>query len=358
MSANPPELTPSSPHELLSLGAIETLLKDPSINEVMINDTRNIMVEKSGKTYFSGFSLQLPSDLDALVAALCQRIGKDLSPGRPYADGILSDGSRVHLIGPPATLGGTCITIRKFPSLTFNLEDLASAEMMSPQMGQFLAWCATAKINVLISGGTSSGKTTLLNALIGYISRTERLVTIEDTPELRIPHPNSVRTLSAPHSLGGISPRELIYNSLRMRPDRVIIGECRGGEALDMLQAMNTGHAGSMTTIHANTARDALSRLETLCLMSGVELPLMAVRKQIVSALDLVVQVSRTRTGKRKVMSISEVVGIEGEIVTLQELFTCLPEGDSGKFVCTGFVPTLLGRLHEAGLDIPSTFFN
>jgi pilus assembly protein CpaF len=244
------------------------------------------------------------------------------------------------------------------------MEDLLSQGMLDSRMAGFLSACVLGKLNLMISGGTGTGKTTLLNALAGNIPAGERVVTIEDTPELVLRHPNSVKMISQQASAGlaGVSARELVTNSLRMRPDRIIVGECRTGEAFDMLQAMNTGHQGSMTTIHANTPRDALSRLETLCLLSGSgsELPLIALRKQMKSALDLVIQLKRSRTGKRRIVAISELTGLEGDVITMQDIYLFAsesPSGDEGVFKGTGFVPTFVEKLRDQGVELPAGYF-
>jgi pilus assembly protein CpaF len=279
---------------------------------------------------------------------------------------MLPDGSRVNIIGPPLTQYGPCLTIRKFPTKRWKLDELAGFEMLDQRMAQFLKACVYGRMNILISGGTGSGKTTLLNALASQIPKGERIVTIEDVPELAIGHFNSVKLQTKPQTPASapVTARELTANALRMRPDRIIIGECRRGEAFDMLQAMNTGHEGSMTTVHANSARDALARVETLCMLGGVELPLNAIRRQIASALDLIIQIKRFRTSQRRVVAINEITGMEGEMITLQEIFAFdthsktqdATEG-AGKFVCTGFVPTFLDRLRENGVDLPKAFF-
>jgi pilus assembly protein CpaF len=270
---------------------------------------------------------------------------------------MLPDGSRVNIVTQPLTQLGPCLTIRKFPSRRLSLEDLIQNSFLDKRMAYFLQACTLGRLNLVVSGGTSSGKTTLLNALAMVIPKIERIVTIEDTPELLIQQINSVKLQTKPQMPASppVTARELVANALRMRPDRIILGECRRGEAFDMLQAMNTGHEGSMTTIHANSPRDALSRLETLCLLAGVDLPVVALRKQISEAIDLVVQTKRFRDGKRRVVAISEVTGMEGEIITTQEIFTTSPDGS--QFKCTGFVPTFMDRLKENGFELPAGFF-
>ena len=341
-------------------------MKDPAITEIMINDVRNVMVERDGKISISGFTYSSTKDLNDLVRKLLQTNGKALSPDSPYVDIALPDGSRVNIVGPPLTTGGPCLTIRKFPARRLSIEDLINNNSLDRRVAVFLNACVAGRMNILISGGTGSGKSTLLNALAAFIPKSERIITIEDIPELCLSHANSVRLQTKPQSPGSppITARDLVANALRMRPDRIIVGECRRGEAFDMLQAMNTGHAGSMTTIHANSPRDALSRLETLCMLSDVELPLIAVRKQIANALDLVLQVKRFRTGDRHVVAISEVTGIEGDTITLQDVFRYElaakagnSEADRGTFRCTGLVPTFIDRLKDHGVELPQNFF-
>ncbi|MGK5082412.1 CpaF family protein [Bdellovibrionota bacterium FG-1] len=358
----PPKTAPKMPE----MGAIEPLMKDPLISEIMINDLRNVMIEKEGKLMFSGFAYPSLDELNRLVRNILDITGRILSPDQPYVDVMLPDGSRVNIIAPPLTVNGPSITIRKFPARRMSIDDLMGQNTLDRRMAYFLNICVVGRINILVSGGTGSGKTTLLNVLSSFIPKNERLITIEDTPELQMNHVNSVRLQSKPQSPASpaISARELVANALRMRPDRILVGECRRAEAFDMLQAMNTGHDGSMTTIHANSPRDALSRVETLCLMAEVELPLLAIRKQIASALDLVIQIKRFRTGKRKIIAISEVTGIEADTITLQDIFsfesdlrTAGASPDQGQFRSTGLVPTFVEKLRTNGIDFPAGFF-
>jgi pilus assembly protein CpaF len=358
--------TPARPAvRMPELGALSTFMKDPSVTEIMINDTRNVMIEKAGKLSFSGFSYTTLEELNRLTRSILDVTGRVLSPDQPYLDVMLPDGSRVNIVGPPLTQNGPCLTIRKFPTQRLSLEELVQSGMMDKRMGNFLAACVMGKLNLVVCGGTGAGKTTLLNALVQVVPKSERIVAIEDTPELVINHSNSVRMQTKPQTAASspVTARELVANSLRMRPDRIIVGECRRGEAFDMLQAMNTGHGGSMTTIHANSPRDGLSRIETLCMTAGLDLPLLAVRKQINSAVDLLIQLKRFRSGKRRITSITEICGIEGETITLQEIFLYETDArntqniDSGHFKCTGFVPTFLDRLSENGVELPKNFF-
>lgn len=348
------------------MGPLDAFMKDPTISEIMVNDLRNVMVEKEGKILFSGFAYQSIDELNRLTRNILDVTGRVLSPDQPYLDVMLPDGSRVNIVGPPLTVGGPCLTIRKFPAKRFTIDDLMAQGSLDRRIAYFLNVCVIGRINLLVSGGTGSGKTTLLNVLSTFIPKGERLVVIEDTPELQIAHFNSVRLQTKPQTAASsaVTARDLVANSLRMRPDRILIGECRRSEAFDMLQAMNTGHEGSMTTLHANTPRDALSRLETLSLMAGVDLPLLAIRKQIQSAIDLVVQIKRFRNGTRRIVSVAEVVGMEGEIITLQDVFafendvrTPGATGDHGRFRATGFVPTFVERLRAQGIEFPPNYF-
>ena len=348
------------------LGPLDSMMKDPAITEIMVNDLRNVMIESGGKMSFSGYAFQTIDELNRVVRAMLEATGKILTPESPLVDASLPDGSRINIVGPPLTLGGPCVTIRKFPTRRFTIEDLMSGEMLDRRMAYFLNACIVGRINILVAGGTGSGKTTLLNSLAALVPKAERIVTIEDTPELAIDHVNSVRLQTKPQSptQAAITAQDLVANSLRMRPDRIIIGECRKKEAFDMLQAMNTGHAGSMTTIHANSARDALSRVETLCMLAGHELPLAAIRRQIASAIDLVVYVKRFRNGKRRVVQIAELTGMEHETFTMQDVFlfesinSNSAQADQGVFRCLGMVPTFLNQLRDHGIELPRDFFS
>lgn len=338
------------------LGPLNVFLSDPSITEIMVNDIRNIMIEREGQLLNTGATIASQEELNRLTRAILDATGRILSPDSPYADVMLADGSRVNIVAPPLTRLGPCITIRKFPRF-FTPQDLLANGTFDQRIGYFLNVCVAARLNLLICGGTGSGKTTLLNALLTFVPQGERVITIEDTPELLVPHKNSVALHTKPVTpgSGAVTARELVSNALRMRPDRLIVGEVRRGEALDMLQAMNTGHEGSMTTIHANSPRDGLTRLETLCLMAGIsQLPLHALRKQISEAIDLVVQIKRDRTGVRRISEICEITGMEGEVVTMQDLFS---HTASSGFRGTGYVPTFLDRLKEQGIELPPGFF-
>jgi len=355
-------VTPETPvvptPRMPEMGILSSFMKDPEVTEIMVNDLRNVMVEKNGQIFFSGARFSTLEELQRLTRAILDITGRVLSPDSPYVDTMLPDGSRVNIVAPPLTQIGPCLTIRKFPSRRLSLDDLVQNGQMDKRMAYFLQACTIGKLNLIISGGTGSGKTTTLNALAMTIPKNERIVTIEDTPELLIQQINNVKLQTKPQMPASppVTARELVANSLRMRPDRIILGECRRGEAFDMLQAMNTGHDGSMTTLHANSPRDALSRLETLCMLAGVDLPVTAIRRQIAEAIDLVVQTKRFRDGKRRVIAVSEVTGMEGDVITTQDIFQASADGAQFKF--TGFVPTFMDRLKENGVELPAGFFS
>lgn len=321
------------------LGILNGALSDPEITEIMVNDLRNIAIEKRGQIIVTPIRFKSLDELNAVVRTLMESSGKALSYDEPLFISSLPDGSRVHIAAPPVTDFGPCITIRRFPK-RYSLSTLMQAHSLDVRIAHFLNACIQGRQNILISGGTGTGKTTLLNALISLIPPHERVVTIEDTAEIPYILPNQVKLMTKAEALGGrgIRARELISNALRMRPDRIIVGECRGPEALDMIQAMNTGHQGSMTTIHANSPRDALFRLETLMMSAGLELPLPAIRRQIANAIQLIVQIRRFPTGSRKIVSIQEVTGTEQDTLLLQEVFSfqlknpTSPKDDSGTF--------------------------
>lgn len=307
---------------LPDLGILNTILQDSEITEIMVNDLRNIAIEKRGQIIVTPVRFKTIDELNRIARILLDPSGKQLTPDTPLHITTLPDGSRVHIAAPPVTEYGPCITIRRFPR-RYSMDNFIANQTLDARMAHFLNACVAGKQNVLISGGTGTGKTTFLNAMIQLIPPHERVITIEDTAEIPLILPNQVKMMSKPKSLGGdaISQRDLVANALRMRPDRIIVGECRGPEAMDMIQAMNTGHQGSMTTLHANSARDALFRLETLMMSAGIEIPLPAIRRQIVNAVQLIIQIRRFRTGARKVVSIQEVTGMEADAITLQEVF-------------------------------------
>ncbi|MFM2477418.1 CpaF family protein [Celerinatantimonas sp. MCCC 1A17872] len=325
-------------NELIGLGPIQPLMDDDSITDIMVNGPDNVFIERNGLVEHSEISFVDEQQVLEIAKRIAARVGRRVDESVPMCDARLLDGSRVNIVTEPIAIDGTSISIRKFKKQKLGLEDMAQNGSMSPQMAQLLAIAARCRLNVVISGGTGSGKTTLLNALSNYISTKERIITIEDAAELQLQQPHVVRLETRTAGIegsGAIGQRQLVINSLRMRPDRVIVGECRGPEAFEMLQAMNTGHDGSMTTLHANSPRDAVSRIESMVMMATSSLPLEAIRRTIVSAVDLIIQISRLHDGSRRLMSISEVVGIEGQSVVLEEIFRFQPDSiqSEGKVV-------------------------
>ncbi len=310
--------------ELFGLGPLQPLVEDQSISDIMVNGPDNIFFERHGKVQKSEVSFVNEEQLLAIAKRIASRVGRRVDELSPTVDARLDDGSRVNIVIPPIALDGTSISIRKFREQNIDFEDLIGFGSMSPEMARILMIASRCRMNILISGGTGSGKTTLLNALSNYIAEDERIVTIEDAAELRLQQPNLVRLetrTSSVEQTGAITQRDLVINALRMRPDRIILGECRGSEAFEMLQAMNTGHDGSMSTLHANTPRDAISRVESMVMMANLNQPLDAIRRTIVSAVQMIVQVNRLRDGSRKITSISEIVGLEGDNVVLEEIY-------------------------------------
>ncbi len=311
-------------NDVLGLGPLEQLLNDPEITEIMINGFRQIYIEQSGKLTLSEVTFESNAQLLQVIDRVVSSIGRRVDESSPMVDARLKDGSRVNVIIPPLALTGPTMTIRKFAAEKMNVDDLIRFGTMTREMAEFLRASVRSRLNILVSGGTGSGKTTTLNVISSFIPDDERIITVEDAAELQLHQDHVVTLESRPPNVEGrgrISIRDLVINCLRMRPDRIVVGECRGGEALDMLQAMNTGHDGSLTTVHANNPNDTMNRLETLVLMAGAELPSRAIREQIASAIDIVVQQSRLRDGTRKVVNISEVVGIEGEKIKIQDIF-------------------------------------
>jgi len=346
--------------EALGFGPLEELMGDPAVSEIMVNGFRTIYVERNGLIEFAGRSFTSEGQLRLVIERIIAPLGRRLDESSPMVDARLPDGSRVNAIVDPLSIDGTTLTIRRFGKRRLSAKDLIEKGSAVAQMLEFLQACVSARLNVLISGGTGSGKTTFLNILSAYIPKRERIITIEDAAELRLNQPHVVRLESRPQNIEGrgeVKIRDLVRNALRMRPDRIIVGEVRGGEALDMLQAMNTGHDGSLTTVHANSGRDALSRIETMVLMAGFDLPVRAIREQIASALDLVIQTERLRDGTRKITSISEIIGMEGEVVTMQELVKFAQHGVDasgavvGEFAFTGVQPQSLRRFEEYGVE-------
>jgi pilus assembly protein CpaF len=352
--------------ETFGLGPLEMLLKDPTISDILINGPKNIYCERRGKMEKTSVVFRDNNHLMQIVDRIISRVGRRVDETCPMVDARMIDGSRFNAIIPPLALDGACVSIRRFGANPLKLEDLLNFKAFTPEMVMLMEGAIKARLNILISGGTGSGKTTLLNTLSSFIPNTDRIVTIEDAAELQLQQDHVVRLETRPANIegkGAISATDLVKNALRMRPERIIIGECRGSEALDMLQAMNTGHEGSMTTLHANSPRDALSRLETMIMMAGFELPLKAMRTQIASAIDLVVQASRLQGGARKVTAITEVVGMEQDTVVMQDVYRYDKDGVDengrayGRFVATGIRPAFMSRLEQAGVRLPSSAF-
>lgn len=352
--------------EMLGLGPIEILLKDPSVTEVMVNGPKKIFVERNGRLQLTDVQFHDDSHVMTIIERILSPIGRHIDEAVPLVDARLEDGSRVNIIIPPLSLIGPCITIRKFANRALSVEDLISFGTLDRKMADFIKACIQARINILVSGGTGSGKTTTLNVLSSFIPENERIVTIEDAAELRLQQEHVVTLESRPANIEGsgeITIRDLVKNALRMRPDRIIVGEVRGGEALDMLQAMNTGHDGSLTTAHANNPRDALSRLETMVLMAGFEMPIRAIREQVSSAIELILQQSRLKDGSRKITYITEVQHMEGDVITTQDLFRFEQTGmdENGKlighFVSTGMQPGFMDKFQVNGVSLPDDFF-
>lgn len=353
-------------NESVGLGPLEQFLADESVTEIMVNNHAEIFIERRGQIERSKFQFSSDRAVFSVIERIITPLGRRIDESSPIVDARLKDGSRVNAVIPPLALKGPSITIRKFPKHRLVFSDLVKAGSIDAQMVEFLRICVQMHKNIIVSGGTGSGKTTLLNVLSNFIPDDERIVTIEDAAELKLVQPNLVSLESRPANLegkGSVPIRDLVKNSLRMRPDRIVVGECRGGEALDMLQAMNTGHDGSLTTLHANSPRDALGRLEVLVLMAGMDLPVTAIREQAASAVDLIIQQTRFSCGARKVTRISEVVGVESGVVQLQDIFVFRQEGvDSerrvrGRFVATGAVPTFYESLRAMGVDLDMSAF-
>ena len=353
--------------EIMGLGPIEPFLQDSSVSEVMVNGPDSIYIERSGHLIKTETRFRNAEHLMHIIDRIVSAVGRRVDESSPMVDARLLDGSRVNVIIPPLSLIGPCLTIRKFSRDVLTVDKMIEFGSFDERMAQFLEACVRGRLNVVVSGGTGSGKTTLLNVLSSYVPEFERIVTLEDSAELQLHQDNLVTLETRPANIEGegeISMRDLVRNALRMRPDRIIVGEVRTGEALDMLQAMNTGHDGSMTTAHANSARDLLSRLETMVLMSGMELPLRAIRSQIASAVDIVVQIARMRDGSRKIINISEITGMEGDIITMQDLFRFEQQGiDSdgrlrGEFVSEGLRPMCSEKLELNGIHLPMELFS
>ena len=354
-------------HEMLGLGPLEPLLADPTISDILVNSHSQVYVERRGKLERTDIRFADDAHLMKIIDKIVSRVGRRIDESSPMVDARLPDGSRVNAIIPPVALDGPIVSIRRFAVIPLKIEDILQYKTLTPEMASILQGLAKAKVNMLISGGTGSGKTTMLNILSAYIPASERMVTIEDAAELQLQQPHVVRLETRPPNIEGkgeVTQRSLVKNALRMRPDRIILGEVRGAEAVDMLQAMNTGHEGSLATIHANTARDALSRLENMIGMAGLNLPPKAARQQISSAITAIIQIGRLADGKRKIMSIQEITGMEGEIITMQEIFAfrqtgVAPDGTvQGHFSATGVRPKFIDRLRAHGVIVPDNLFD
>ncbi len=353
-------------YEVLGYGPIQTLLDDPDITEIMVNGPHQIFIEKQGKIQLTDCRFMDDGHVMRIIEKIISPLGRRLDESMPMVDARLPDGSRVNAIIPPLSINGPCVTIRKFAVEPFAAADLVSFGTLSEAMKKFLEACVQARLNILVSGGTGSGKTTTLNVLSSFIPAVERIVTIEDAAELQLQQDHIITLESRPPNVEGkgeITIRQLVRNALRMRPDRIVIGEVRGAEALDMLQAMNTGHDGSLTTLHANTARDALARLETMTMMAGMDLPTRAIREQIAAALHLIVHQNRLRDGSRRITSITEVQRLEGEGIVIQDLFLFKRYGVAedgrvkGEFMPTGVRPLFMDILKAEGIELPSDIF-
>ena len=352
--------------ETLGLGPLELLLKDPSISDILINGPKNIFVERRGQLEKTEVEFRDNGHLMQIIDRIVSKVGRRVDETCPMVDARLEDGSRVNAIIPPLALDGACVSIRRFGSNPLKLEGLLNYKAFTPEMVMLLEGCIKARLNIIISGGTGSGKTTLLNTLSSFIQNDQRVVTIEDAAELQLQQEHVVRLETRPANIegtGAISATDLVRNALRMRPERIIIGECRGGETLDMLQAMNTGHDGSMTTVHSNSPRDAIARLETLVMMAGYDLPVKAIRQQISGAVDLIIQANRLQGGPRRVLNITEVQGMEQDTVVLQDIYRFVQDGvgEDGKahgyFEATGVRPSFMPRLESAGIRLPASAF-
>ena len=354
-------------HEIFGLGPLEPLLKDPTVSDILVDTGRHVFVERNGRLERTGIRFKDDKHLLQVIDRIVAAVGRRIDDSSPMVDARLADGSRVNAIIPPLAIDGPHLSIRKFKKDVLSAADLLRYETLTQPMLDLLQGVVEARLNTLISGGTGAGKTTLLNMLSGSIPGTERIVTIEDSAELQLRQPHVVRLETRPpnvEGVGEITARQLVINALRMRPDRIIVGEVRGAEAVDMLQAMNTGHDGSLTTLHANSPRDALSRLETMVSMANLNLPEKATRQQIASALQVIIQIARLSDGRRRIVSVSEIVGMEGDVITMQEIFRFEREGIGqegevvGQYRATGIRPRFTERLRTAGIELPTALFS
>jgi pilus assembly protein CpaF len=365
-SIDPDDLVNEIYDESVRLGPVERFLADDSVTEVMINGPEQVYVERNGRLVLTDQTFMDDASVLAVIERIVAPLGRRIDESQPYVDARLADGSRVNAIIPPLSLIGPCITIRKFAKRVLTTEDFVRYGTWTPAIAAFLEACVKLRKNIIVAGGTGSGKTTLLNVLSGFIPTSDRILTIEDAAELRLVQPHVVRLEARPPNIegkGAVTIRDLVRNALRMRPDRIIVGECRGGETLDMLQAMNTGHDGSLTTVHANSPRDVISRLETMVLMSGVDLPSRAIREQVASAVQIIVQEARLSDGSRKIVAISEITGMEGQQIVMQDLFVFRQTGldangrIQGKLTATGAMPTFFDTLSVRGLTLDPALF-
>ena len=352
--------------EIFGFGPINALINDPTVTEIMVNGPNSVYLEREGKLYLTDIAFRDNNHVLHTIDKIITPLGRRIDESSPMVDARLPDGSRVNAIIPPLAIKGPTITIRKFAADPYTAEDLISFGTMTKDIAQFLKACVHGRLNIIISGGSGTGKTTTLNVLSSFIPNTDRIVTIEDAAELQLKQDHVVSLESRPSNIEGrglVTIRDLVINSLRMRPDRIVVGEARGGEALDMLQAMNTGHDGSLSTVHANSARDALARLETMVLMAGLDLPMRAIREQVASAVDLIIQIQRYSDGTRKILRICEVLGMEGDTVTMQDIFAFKHSGlnekgyVTGKHLPTGIVPYFIDKLKLAGENLPMSIF-
>jgi pilus assembly protein CpaF len=351
--------------EILGFGPLEPLLADESITEIMVNGPHKVFIERQGKLEKVKISFESDEHLMRIIDRIVSPLGRRIDESSPYVDARLPDGSRVNAIIPPLALNGPTLTVRKFSKTPLTVDDLIRFGSITPEAIEFLNACVNARLNVIVSGGTGSGKTTFLNILSGFIPGDERIITVENAAELQLRQEHVVTLESRPPNIEGkgeVTIRDLVINCLRMRPDRIVVGECRGGEALDMLQAMNTGHDGSLTTLHSNSPRDTLSRLETMCLMSGMELPMRAIREQIASAVDLIAHEERMRDGSRKIVNITEVQGMEGDVIVMSDIFAFEQQGIEGGRVIgrlkpTGLRPKFIDRIEAANIHLPAGIF-
>src|SRR5438094_63061 len=353
--------------EVFGLGPLEPLLRDPSISDILVNTYNHVYVERGGRLERVATTFQDDRHLMRVIDRIVSAVGRRVDDSSPMVDARLPDGSRVNAIIPPLAVDGPLLSIRRFPAERLKADDLVTLKALTRPMLDFLAHCVRARMNMLISGGTGAGKTTLLNVLSGFISEKERIVTIEDAAELQLHQEHVARLETRPPNVegkGAIRQRQLVINALRMRPDRIVVGEVRGEEALDMLQAMNTGHDGSLTTVHANSPRDALARIETMAMMANLNLPEKAVRRQIASAIQLVIQISRFNDGTRRITALSEITGMEEDIVSMQDVFVFEKQGVSadgrvlGSFTATGIRPKFAERLQASGINVPASWFD